>query len=442
MAVSDETSVRGIRANHALAVLVVVFGLAFMIGVGLIAVDQQRVIDANSRLQQETVPLIIRYQRLSRNLEQLRQEGEHIFAVSSAAGRQQSMFLVTLVASHPSVLEHPGAARLAQEAERFLSEVVREGADDSRRVGTHYEEWQRLAIRLGMQVDDISIQGIDLVSKDLEEATEAMRLARLKLMVALLVVCLSALVFMYLVRRHLIYPLQRIDKALANLSVDRPAPEFHATRMIEIQAIEQTIREHHALLIQNEETRQVLEKLANKDGLTGLTNRRHFMQSAEVELQRAQRYRRPVTVAMADLDLFKRLNDTYGHAAGDAMLCAFADLVQDTLRQSDLVCRYGGEEFAFLFPEIGPAETEKLAERLRFRCAEMEVALPDGRSVKATVSIGLADASESPIEIALKHADEALYEAKRLGRNRVVLSGDAEVKQMIREPDSLTGRLF
>jgi len=441
MAVSEETSVRGIRANHALATLVVVLGLAFMIGVGLIAVDQQRVIDANSRLQQETVPQIIRYQRLSRNLEQLRQEGEHIFAVSSAAGRQQSMFLVTLVASHPSVLEHPGAARLAQETERFLSDVVREGADDGRRVGKRYEEWQRLAIRLGIQVDDISIQGIDLVSKDLEEATEAMRLARLKLMLALLVVCLSALVFMFLVRRHLIYPLQRIDKALANLSVDRPAPEFHATRMIEIQAIEETIREHHALLIQNEETRLALEKLANKDGLTGLTNRRHFMQSAEVELQRSQRYRRPVTVAMADLDLFKKLNDTYGHAAGDAVLRSFADLVLDTLRQSDLVCRYGGEEFAFLFPEIGPAETEKLAERLRFRCSEMEVALPDGRVVKATVSIGLADASESPIEIALKHADDALYEAKRLGRNRVVLSSDPE-KQTIPEPDSFSGRLF
>ena len=72
----------------------------------------------------------------------------------------------------------------------------------------------------------------------------------------------------------------------------------------------------------------MLEKLANKDGLTGLMNRRHFMQTAEVELQRAQRYRRAVTVAMADLDYFKKLNDTYGHAAGDAVLRAFADLVQ------------------------------------------------------------------------------------------------------------------
>ncbi|HLO61918.1 MAG TPA: GGDEF domain-containing protein, partial [Azonexus sp.] len=133
------------------------------------------------------------------------------------------------------------------------------------------------------------------------------------------------------------------------------------------------------------------------------------------------------------LDYFKKLNDTYGHAAGDAVLRVFAERVRETLRQSDLVCRYGGEEFAFLFPEITPAETAILAERLRASAADNEVALPDGRRVMATVSIGLADASECPIEIALKHADEALYEAKRLGRNRVVIGGGAQVIPLIQE---------
>ena len=434
-------ALKAIRAGRAFALLAALFLVAFGIAVVQLSLDQQRVVDATSRLQEQTVPEIIRFQRLARNLEQLRQEGERIFAVSSHTSRQQSMFVVTLIASHPSILEHPGAALLARETEQFLGDVVRQAATADRRPASRYDEWQRIAARLGMQVDDVSVQGINLANNDLAVATSAMKLARYKLMIALVLVGVFLLVFMILVRRHLIYPLQRINHALSTLSADRPAPGFKPSTMLEIQAVEESISEHHALLIQNEETRLALEKLANKDGLTGITNRRHFMQSAEVELQRAQRYRRPVTVAMADLDLFKKLNDTYGHAAGDAVLCAFANLVEDTLRQSDLVCRYGGEEFAFLFPEIGPAETEKLAERLRIRCAAMEVPLPDGRSVKATVSIGLANASECPIEIALKRADEALYEAKRLGRNRVVVSAPPE-PAVDSEPDTRTASLF
>ncbi len=424
---------RGIHAGRAFGLLAGLFVIAFSVAVLMLGDDQQRVIDTNSRLQERTVPEIIRYQRLARNLEQLRQEGERIFAVNSPADRQQSMFVITLIASHPSVLEHAGAASLARESEQFLATVVRQAAASAQRPTAHYEAWQRLSARLGMQIDDVSIEGINLASGELNQALAAMKLARYKLMVVLFLVGFFLVIFIILVRRHLINPLQKIDHALSNLSAEQPEPVFNTSRMLEIQAVEEAIREHHALLIQNEESRQVLEALANKDGLTGLMNRRHFMQAAEMELQRAQRYRRPVTVAMADLDYFKKLNDTYGHAAGDAVLRAFAEQVRETLRQSDLVCRYGGEEFAFLFPEIGPVETGKLAERLRLACAGHAVPLPDGRSVKATVSIGLADASECPIEIALKHADEALYEAKRLGRNRVVIGGCPTVTNPIQE---------
>jgi diguanylate cyclase (GGDEF)-like protein len=432
---------RGYYASRAFALLAAIFLFIFGTAVVLLALDQQRVIDANNRLQEQTVPEIIRYQRLARNLEQLRQEGERIFAVNSHASRQQSMFVVTLIASHPSILEHPSAAKLTRETEQFLSEVVRQSVRDDNRPADFYDEWQRLAARLGTQVDDVSIQGVDLVTSDLNVATEAMRLARYKLIAVLVLFGLFLLAFVVLVRRHLIRPLQAIDRALSSLSVVQPAPEFLPTAMREIQAVEEAIREQHALLIQNDQARHVLEQLANKDGLTGLMNRRHFMQVAEVELQRAQRYRRPVTVAMADLDYFKKLNDTYGHAAGDLVLKTFADLVREALRQSDLVCRYGGEEFAFLFPEIDPGDAAKLAERLRLRCSETEIALPDGRSVKVTVSIGLADASECPIEIALKHADEALYDAKHLGRNTVVLAGGhAEAGAASSEPYS--ARLF
>lgn len=412
----------GLRAGHAFGFLGAAFILAFGIMVALVALDQQRVLEATARLQEQTVPEIIRYQRLARNLEQLRQEGERVFSAGTPQARQQAMFVVTLVASHPSVLEHQEAANLARQTERFLVDVVRHSARDAHAFAASYDEWQRLAGRLGILVDDVSIQGINLATADLTDVSAAMRLARYKLTAALLVVSLFLLVFLFLVRVHLIHPLQRIDRALSSLSVDRPAPEFRPSAMVEIQVVEEAIGELHASLLENEAARHALEKLANKDGLTGLMNRRHFLQTADTELQRAQRYQRPVTVGMADLDFFKKLNDTYGHAAGDAVLRAFAELANEMLRQSDFVCRYGGEEFAFLFPESTLVEAEKLAERFRARCADYDIRIPDGRLVRVTLSMGLADASTCPIEVALRRADEALYMAKRQGRNRIVLA--------------------
>lgn len=413
---------RGIRAGRAFALLAALFVLAFGVMVVLVVRDQQRVLEATSHLQEQTVPEIIRYQRLARNLEQLRQEGERIFTANTPQARQQAMFVVMLVASHPSVLEHPQSAAMARETERFLADVLRRAGDDPGALARHHDEWQRHAARLGVQVDDVSIQGINLANADLNDVTRAMRLAGYKLAGVLAVVGGFLLIFLMLLRRHLIHPLQRIDRALSSLSVDRPAPEFRPSAMREIHAVEAAIGDLHASLVQNEQTRFALEELANKDGLTGLTNRRHFMLLADAEAQRAQRYERPVTVGMADLDFFKQLNDSYGHAAGDAVLRSLARLMRDSFRQSDMICRYGGEEFAFLFPESTLAEAQIQAERLRVRCAGYDIVLPDGRFVQVTMSIGLAAANAGTVEEALGRADDALYEAKRQGRNRVVLA--------------------
>lgn len=417
---------KGVHAGQAFGFLAAVFMLVFGVMVALVVLDQQRVLEATARLQEQTVPEIIRYQRLARNLEQLRQEGERVFAAATPQARQQAMFVVTLVASHPSMLEHKASAELARQVESFLGGVVHQMAAGAFDSAAAHEEWQRLAGRIGLMVDDVSIQGINLATTDLADVSDAMRLARYKLTAALLVAGLFLALFIVLVRAHLIHPLQRLDRALSTLSVDRPAPAFRPSTMLEIQAVEEAIGELHASLMENEAARHALEMLANRDGLTGLVNRRHFMQTADAELQRAQRYQRPVTIGMADLDFFKNLNDTYGHAAGDAVLRAFAELAQEVLRQSDMVCRYGGEEFAFLFPESTLVEAERLAERFRARCADYDIRIPDGRLVRVTLSMGLADASHCPIETALRHADEALYQAKRLGRNRVELAPPVE----------------
>ena len=235
---------------------------------------------------------------------------------------------------------------------------------------------------------------------------------------------LYLLLLILLLNRHLIRPLQRIDQTLSSLSVDQPAPEFPDARMAEIHAVEQATRRLHDSLAANEAARRELELLANRDGLTGLINRRHFMVIADAELQHTQGQGRPAVIALGDLDYFKRLNDTYGHAAGDTVLQAFALLLEESFRQSDLVCRYGGEEFAFLFPDSTVEQARALADRFRQRVADHDIRLPDGLLIRVTLCIGLADASKSTIESALHDADFALYEAKRLGRNRVIVAAE------------------
>ena len=165
-----------------------------------------------------------------------------------------------------------------------------------------------------------------------------------------------------------------------------------------------------------------LARLAATDELTGLPNRREGMARLEVLHKVSERKKRPYCIAMVDLDHFKRLNDQYGHAAGDLVLKAFADMTRKTLRSGDICFRYGGEEFAILLPETGLEDGLKVVERLRETWAATQLALSDCPPVQATVSIGL---TQYPIKsISLEHliqeADRALYDAKNTGRNRTV----------------------
>lgn len=411
-----------ISAGRSFGLLATGFILLFGVVVAFLAIDQARVMEHAQRLQEQTVPEILRFQSLARNLEQMRQEGERVFSAGAPDTRQQAAFIVTLVASHPGVIEHPEAARLAAETERFISEVMRSGHRDPASYRERYADWQRLSGRLSVLVDDVAIQGVNRATADLREVNTILAQARHKLFALLALAGIFLAAFLALLHRHLIRPLQRIDRELSRLAGDRPEPVFPPTAMAEIHAVESAIGDLHGLLADNEATRQELETLANRDPLTGLMNRRHFLRAAATELERGRRYQRPLAIGMADLDHFKRLNDSHGHAAGDAVLRAVAALFLECLRGSDLVCRYGGEEFAFLFPESTPEEARQLAERIRQRCVALTVSGDEGQALNVTLSFGLADTREMPIEAALQRADEALYEAKRQGRNRVVLA--------------------
>lgn len=164
-----------------------------------------------------------------------------------------------------------------------------------------------------------------------------------------------------------------------------------------------------------------LEMLATIDGMTSLINRRHFDVLARAEWARFQRYGRPLSLLILDIDNFKSINDRFGHDAGDLVLKAVAYICKTTKRQTDVAARIGGEEFVLLLPETDEAAAEIAAERLRKAIQVHTRALPGG-NLEVTVSIGVVGASlaMSGFEVMLKHADEALYEAKHTGRNRVV----------------------
>jgi diguanylate cyclase (GGDEF)-like protein len=160
-----------------------------------------------------------------------------------------------------------------------------------------------------------------------------------------------------------------------------------------------------------------LQHMATQDSLTGLLNRRIMVDLVETELKLVERHGHPMTVALVDLDHFKSINDRFGHQAGDAVLVGFANLAQTQLRQVDKVARWGGEEFLIMLPQVSATEALTAVERLRLSMGSLTFAGHPG--VCATFSAGLAQARQGEsLEHLIERADQALYEAKRHGRNR------------------------
>jgi diguanylate cyclase (GGDEF)-like protein/PAS domain S-box-containing protein len=166
---------------------------------------------------------------------------------------------------------------------------------------------------------------------------------------------------------------------------------------------------------------------ANTDALTNISNRRHFMVQAEQELRRARRFGRDLSVMMIDLDHFKNVNDTYGHAAGDTVLETVVKTALESLRQSDVMGRLGGEEFGVLLPETDLHSALEVAERLRAHIAETLIRISP-KPLRCTASVGIAQlrAEDETIDHLLNRADEALFVAKNNGRNRVEVSAPAK----------------
>jgi len=176
-------------------------------------------------------------------------------------------------------------------------------------------------------------------------------------------------------------------------------------------------------IVERRHAQAELHNLARTDSLTGLYNRRYFYEIAEKEFSKSIRYNRPLSLLLFDIDLFKGINDTYGHLAGDQALIQLGKLLHKISREVDTAARYGGEEFVVLLPETTHSGVQNFAERLR-RSVEELVIQYENNSIRFTVSIGVAgwtdDQRAETFDHLISQADQALYKAKREGRNRVV----------------------
>jgi diguanylate cyclase (GGDEF)-like protein len=166
-----------------------------------------------------------------------------------------------------------------------------------------------------------------------------------------------------------------------------------------------------------------LVQVASTDYLTGVPNRRYFMELTERELNRAKRYGSKVALVVVDLDLFKRINDTYGHQVGDIVLKKFCDICENDLRDTDIFGRIGGEEFAIVLPNTPFAEAQEVIERIRQDIEKTDVEIGKESALHFTASFGMTEITGgTDFEGMFKHADAALYQAKENGRNRICIS--------------------
>jgi two-component system, cell cycle response regulator len=223
----------------------------------------------------------------------------------------------------------------------------------------------------------------------------------------------------WLLARSILLPLRDLEAGVNHLGKGEFSYRIDLAAQDEFGHLAHTFNQMAQKIEQNQAE---LKTLATVDGLTGVYNRREFCTQLQAELERSQRHGHLCSLLILDIDHFKKLNDTYGHQAGDEALRCFATLIKERIRPADTLARYGGEEFVLILPETTDHDALILAERLRQAIATQPMLVSLSQTVNITSSMGLAvfpqDASSDLALIAA--ADQALYTAKRSGRNRVM----------------------
>lgn len=279
------------------------------------------------------------------------------------------------------------------------------------------------------QAANMLAQVLDLARGETDQALAQARATRQRLMLLIAGVFVLGLFITVggslLLTRSVLVPLRALEAGASRFGAGDLSHRVDSGRMPE--EVGYLADAFNAMAEKLKEGRAALEALATHDGLTGLYNHRTFYTLLQEELERAQRFKRPVSLLMLDIDHFKRVNDTHGHQAGDLIIRGLSELLLRQARTIDRACRYGGEEITMILPETGPEAAAVIAERLRAAVAAQPFDVNRGAPVLITVSIGVASWPQADSAQALVAAvDRALYAAKNTGRNRVCLAPGGE----------------
>ncbi|MDV2079544.1 sensor domain-containing diguanylate cyclase [Marinobacter xestospongiae] len=312
---------------------------------------------------------------------------------------------------------------VTEDAEQVLGLPPRM-MDTSRRqpVLAFEDDIDRLGHDLGKLFEDVRLANEASHRRALAAITQFDQLA----LAALLLSVVFGVLGLWIINRSLIDSMNRLSDGAMKFADGDPDHRIEVRIPYELAGVADTFNTMRSkILLQQRE----LETAAITDSLTGLHNRRHFDRMLAQECLRAERFGQPLALVLCDIDHFKKFNDTYGHQNGDRVLKAVSEALHDAIRQVDVVCRYGGEEFVVILPNCDREQAGEAAERLRQTMAALSVQLADGQTVAISGSFGVAIQSDqdSDPETLIRRADDALYDSKRHGRDRVTLAAATEV---------------
>ncbi len=382
------------------------------------------------------------------NLERLKVFGEIVRHSADPAERREAQLAARILAMDAVYEKNPGikhqvnqiydiiermAAHPAQQdSVRLLTESAQKPLLDGKAVLV--KDWKEASAILENLIQHLSVGAAVTAA---EGSTRIAHQAKRAMSIVVLVSGGLALLFVSMilfVQRAVVQPILRATHGLKQIHHQPGALQMRRERLQELDDIASAVGAFGVVLSQiNERTaeleREIAERqqaqaklveLATTDSLTGLHNRRHFMETATQEFERARRYRMPLSLLMIDADRFKSINDRFGHHIGDEVLKALAMIGRRQLREIDLFARLGGEEFAVLLPQTDFVDARVVAERLRQAIAGHTVDTEQG-VLNFTVSLGLSSLNPATVDLddLLRQADVALYQAKQNGRNQV-----------------------